>query len=175
MTAERSRSLTIRSAVRADVPLILQFIRGLAEYEKLANECEATEEKLDQSLFGSRPGAEVVIAFQSEAPAGFALFFHNYSTFLAMPGLYLEDLFVDPAHRGYGVGQALLSHLAALAIERGCGRLEWSVLDWNADAIRFYARLGARAMTDWTVYRVTGEALTKLADQGASRAAPEPS
>lgn len=163
MIDPRNTPLTLRSATRADVPLILQFIRGLAEYEKLSHECEATEEKLEQSLFGARPGAEVVIAFQGSAPAGFALFFHSYSTFLAMPGLYLEDLFVDPAHRGRGVGQTLLAHLAALAIERGCGRLEWSVLDWNADAIRFYERLGARGMTDWTVHRVTGDALKKLA------------
>ncbi|MEP6779579.1 MAG: GNAT family N-acetyltransferase [Gemmatimonadaceae bacterium] len=174
MSDHRNTPITIRSANRADVPLILQFIRGLAEYEKLSHECDATEAKLEQSLFGARPGAEVVIAFQGGSPAGFALFFRNYSTFLAMPGLYLEDLFVNPAHRGRGVGQALLAHLAQLAIARGCGRLEWSVLDWNVDAIRFYERLGARGMTDWTVYRVTGEALRKLAEALANDTTMEP-
>ena len=156
-------AIGIRPAVCADVPLILTFIRGLADYEELVHECAATEAQLERTLFGARPVAEVVIAHRGEVPAGFALFFHNYSTFLARPGIYLEDLFVDPAHRGFGVGRALLSHLATLAVERDCGRLEWSVLDWNADAIRFYERLGARAMTEWTVYRVTGDALTQLA------------
>lgn len=155
--------LSIRSATRADVPLILKFIRGLAEYEKLAHECEATEAQLEMTLFGERPFAEVVIAFRENVAAGFALFFHNYSTFLARPGIYLEDLFVDPAERGHGVGRALLAHLARLAIERDCGRFEWSVLDWNEDAIRFYESLGARPMSDWTIYRVTGDALQKLA------------
>ena len=163
MTAGSAHSLQIRSAERADVPLILRFIQGLAEYEKLAHECEATEEQLERTLFGARSVAEVVLAYRDNTPAGFALFFHNYSTFLARPGIYLEDLFVDPAHRGFGVGRALLSHLAALAVQRECGRLEWSVLDWNADAIRFYERLGARAMNEWTVSRVTGDALAKWA------------
>ena len=160
-----SRGLIIRSAERGDVAIILRFIRGLAEYEKLAHECEATEDKLTATLFGERAGAEVLLAFYDDEPAGFALFFHNYSTFLAMSGVYLEDLFVDPAHRSRGVGKALLIHLARLAVERGCGRFEWSVLDWNADAIGFYKRLGARAMSDWTVYRVSGEALASLAAQ----------
>ena len=162
----------IRSAERGDIPLVLQFIRGLAEYEKLAHECEATEEQLERTLFGDRPSAEVVMAFRGDAPAGFALFFHNYSTFLAKPGLYLEDLFVDPTHRGHGVGQSLLAHLASLAVSRGCGRFEWSVLDWNADAIRFYERMGARPMSDWTVYRMTGEALTTLAEQARGHSVP---
>lgn len=161
-------SVSIRSATVADVPLILHFIRGLADYEKLAHECVATEALLQQSLFGERAGAEVVLAFADDTAAGFALFFHNYSTFLAQPGLYLEDLFVDPAFRSRGVGRALLAHLAALAVERGCGRFEWSVLDWNRDAIGFYEKLGARAMSDWSVYRVTGDALTSLAADGAT-------
>ncbi|MEO7362981.1 MAG: GNAT family N-acetyltransferase [Gemmatimonadaceae bacterium] len=155
--------LSIRSATRADVPLILKFIRGLADYEKLAHECEATEAQLEKTLFGERPSAEVVIAYRNHEAAGFALFFHNYSTFLAKPGLYLEDLFVEPSARGHGVGRALLAHLAQLAVQRDCGRFEWSVLDWNADAIRFYESLGARPMNDWTIYRVTGEALNTLA------------
>lgn len=163
MAADATNGLVIRSAKRDDVPLILQFVRGLAEYENLAHECKATEAQLEHTLFGARPVAEVVIAYRDHVAAGFALFFHNYSTFLARPGIYLEDLFVEPAHRGFGVGRALLAHLAALAVERECGRLEWSVLDWNADAIRFYERLGARAMNDWTIYRVTGDALLKLA------------
>lgn len=163
MSSRSTSALEIRSAERRDVPLILRFIQGLAEYEKLAHECQATEAQLERTLFGARPVAEVVLAYRDNAPAGFALFFHNYSTFLARPGIYLEDLFVDPAHRGFGVGRALLSHLASLAVERECGRLEWSVLDWNADAIRFYERLGARAMSDWTIYRVTGDALAELA------------
>lgn len=162
-TNESDLAISVRRAERADVPLILQFIRGLAAYEKLSHECEATGEQLDETLFGARPAAEVVLAHVGGEPAGFALFFANYSTFLARPGIYLEDLFVDPALRGRGVGRALLAHLAAIAVERGAGRLEWSVLDWNADAIRFYERLGARAMSDWTVFRVTGSALQTLA------------
>lgn len=166
--SDRSASgLAIRSATRADIPLILKFIQGLAEYEKLSHECEATEEQLEKTLFGERPAAEVVIAHRANVAAGFALFFHNYSTFLARPGIYLEDLFVDPEQRGHGVGRALLAHLAQLAVERGCGRFEWSVLDWNEDAIRFYEGLGAQPMSDWTIYRVTGEALQKLAASSA--------
>jgi GNAT superfamily N-acetyltransferase len=153
----------IRPAVEADAPLIVRFVRGLAEYERLLHECEATEDRVRDTLFGPRPDAEVLIAEVGGAPAGFALFFHNYSTFLARRGLYLEDLFVLPEHRGAGVGRALLAHLARVAVERDCGRLEWSVLDWNAPAIRFYESLGAAAMDDWTVYRVTGDALRRLA------------
>jgi GNAT superfamily N-acetyltransferase len=155
--------LSLRPATPADVPLILTLIRGLAEYEQLAHECVATEELLRNSLFGPKPDAEVVLAFLDERAAGFALFFHNYSTFLARRGLYLEDLFVFPEFRGRGVGKALLRHLARLAVERGCGRFEWAVLDWNDSAIEFYESLGARPMSDWITYRLTGEALTKLA------------
>jgi GNAT superfamily N-acetyltransferase len=172
MNSPMNNRVTIRRAELGDVSLVLQFIRGLAEYEKLAHECKATEEQLVRTLFGERPSAEVVIAFHDDRPAGFALFFQNYSTFLARPGIYLEDLFVDPSHRGHGVGQALLAHLARVAVERDCGRLEWSVLDWNADAIRFYERLGARAMNEWTVYRVAADALQRLAEQARRDSVP---
>jgi GNAT superfamily N-acetyltransferase len=158
-------AVTIRRAAEADVPLVVRFIRGLAEYERLLHECEATEERVRDTLFGPRPDAEIVIAEVGGEPAGFALFFHNYSTFLARRGLYLEDLFVYPEHRGRGVGRALLAHLARLAVERGCGRFEWSVLDWNEPAIRFYRSLGAVAMDDWTLYRLTGDALHRLAGE----------
>ena len=156
--------LRIRPAAVADVPVILHLIRGLAEYERLLDECVATEDQLRDTLFGDRPQAEVVIAEWEGGPAGFALFFHNYSTFLAQRGLYLEDLFVLPAHRGRGIGRALLVHLAQLAVERGCGRFEWSVLDWNAPAIAFYRALGAEPMDDWTIMRVTGARLATLAN-----------
>ncbi len=159
-------SIRIAPATEDQVPLILDFIRGLAEYEKLAHEVVATEESLRRSLFGPRPDAEVVIACVDGEPAGFALFFHNFSTFVGRRGLYLEDLFVKPAYRGHGVGRRLLQHLARLAVERGCGRFEWWVLDWNAPAIRFYESLGARPMSDWTVYRLTGPALEALAERG---------
>lgn len=155
--------MTIRPATVADVPLILDCIRGLAEYERLPHEVVATEDRLRRTLFGARPAAEVLLAHCGTEPAGFALFFHNYSTFLALPGIYLEDLFVRPEHRGSGIGGQLLAELARLAVDRDCGRLEWSVLDWNEPAIRFYQRLGAVAMDDWTVFRVTGEALLQLA------------
>ena len=152
----------IRPATRADLPLIAQFIRDLAEYEKLVHEVRFDEATLAGHLFGSRPMAEVVIGEVGGEPQGFALFFHNFSTFEGRPGLYLEDLFVRPAARGSGLGRALLAHLAALAVERGCARLEWSVLDWNAPAIGFYEKLGARAMSDWTIMRVDGQALAHL-------------
>ena len=155
-------TLIIRPATRADLPLIAQFIRDLAEYEKLVHEVRFDEATLAGHLFGSRPMAEVVIGEVGGEPQGFALFFHNFSTFEGRPGLYLEDLFVRPAARGSGLGRALLAHLAALAVERGCARLEWSVLDWNAPAIGFYEKLGARAMSDWTIMRVDGEALVDL-------------
>jgi GNAT superfamily N-acetyltransferase len=158
-----SGGVTFRAATRADVPVILQLIRGLAEYERLAHECVATEPALIETLFGPRPQAEVILAYADDRPAGFALFFSNYSTFLAKAGIYLEDLFVFPEFRGRGIGKRLLQHLAQLAVERRCGRLEWSVLDWNVDAIRFYESLGAKAMDEWTVYRVTGSALITLA------------
>ena len=154
--------LTLRTATEADVPLILQFIRDLAEYERLAHACVATEESVRETLFGERPYAEVIIAEHDGAPAGFALFFHNYSTFLARPGIYLEDLYVRPDLRGHGIGKALLARLAAIAVERKCGRLEWAVLNWNESAIQFYRSLGALPQDEWTVYRVTGDALERL-------------
>lgn len=167
MTTNESDStrtpLTLRAATRADVPLIRTLIEGLAEYEKLRHECIATDAQLEITLFGERPYAEVTIAEWNGEAAGFALFFHNYSTFLARPGIYLEDLFVQPTFRGKGIGKSLLIHLAQLAVSRNCGRLEWSVLDWNVDAIGFYTKLGARPNDEWTVYRVAGDALTHLA------------
>ena len=156
-------TLRIRAGEAADVRLIAELIRGLAQYERLADEVTMTEEKLDRALFGPRPYAETLIAESGGKPVGFALFFHNFSTFLAQPGIYLEDLFVLPEHRGEGVGKALLEKLAQLAVERDCGRLEWAVLDWNESAIGFYERLGARPNADWTVYRLTGDSLRALA------------
>lgn len=156
--------IKVRAASEEDAPQILAFIRELADYERLSREVVATEEVLRESLFGERRYAEVVICEHENVPAGFALFFHNFSTFLGRPGIYLEDLYVRPEFRGRGAGRALLAHLARLAKERGCGRLEWWVLDWNEPAIAFYRSLGAEAMEDWTVYRVTGEALERLAE-----------
>lgn len=153
----------IRFATEDDVPVILEFINALAEYEKLSHEAVASEDDLRKTLFGERPYAEVLIAEVESHPAGFALFFHNYSTFLGKPGLYLEDLFVKPDFRGHGLGRALFAELARIAMERDCGRLEWWVLDWNEPAIGFYKSLGAEAMDDWTVYRLTGSALKALA------------
>lgn len=155
--------LTLRSATPHDVPLILELIQGLAEYERMRDACVATDAQLRETLFGDRAYAEVVIAEMDHAAAGFALYFHNYSTFLAQPGIYLEDLFVRPTYRGQGVGRALLQHLAAVAITRNCGRLEWSVLNWNEDAIGFYRKVGAVAQDEWSVYRLTGDALSALA------------
>lgn len=155
----------IRPATPADVPVILAFIRELAEYEHLTHEVVATEELLASALFGPRPEAEVLIACADGEPAGFALFLPNFSTFLARPGLYLEDLFVRPAFRGLGLGKRLLIEVARLAVARGCGRYEWSVLDWNAPSIRFYESLGAEMHADWRRMRVTGEALEKLAQR----------
>ncbi len=152
----------LRPAVVEDVPTLLRFIRALAEYERLLDEVTATEEALRTTLFGPQPRAEVVLAEVGGTPVGFALYFHNYSTFLAKPGLYLEDLFVLPEHRGRGYGKALLIHLARLAVERGCGRFEWSVLDWNEPSIQFYKSLGAVPMSDWSIFRVTGAALERL-------------
>lgn len=148
------------------MPLILALIRELADYERLSHEVSATEEVLRSSLFGERPVAEVLIGESDSRPAAFALFFHNFSTFLGRPGIYLEDLYVRPEFRGRGIGKAMLARLARLAKERGCGRLEWWVLDWNEQAIEFYESLGAIAMDDWTVYRVTGSALDDLAARG---------
>ena len=156
------RNVTLRAATIDDVPVILRCIRGLAEYERLAHECMATEELVRESLFGESPAAQVVLAFADDEPAGFALWFRNYSTFLARPGIYLEDLFVFPAFRGLGIGRRLLTHLAQIAVSRRYGRLEWAVLYWNANAIRFYESLGAVPMSDWTTYRVSGAALATL-------------
>jgi GNAT superfamily N-acetyltransferase len=158
-----TQTFTIASATERDVPTILQMIRALAEYEKLSHAVTATEDRLRRTLFGPNPAAEVLMAHAGTQPAGFALFFHNYSTFLGQRGVYLEDLFVVPEWRGHGLGRQLLSRLAAIAIERDCGRLEWSVLDWNAPAIGFYRKLGAVPMDDWTIFRVTGESLQRLA------------
>ncbi|HKW08096.1 MAG TPA: GNAT family N-acetyltransferase [Candidatus Dormibacteraeota bacterium] len=163
-------TVRLRPGELEDVPLIAELIRGLARYEKLEHEVVMTEEKLTDSLFGERRYAETIIAEDDGKPVGFALFFHNYSTFLAQPGIYLEDLFVLPEHRGGGVGRLLLERLAQLAVERGCGRLEWAVLDWNVDAIRFYERLGAKPNSEWTIYRLTGESLHRVAAPGARRA-----
>lgn len=148
--------------------MILRCIRGLAEFERLGHEVQATEDDVRESLFGARPAAEVVIAWAGDEPAGFALFFHNYSTFVARRGLYLEDLFVLPEYRGQGLGRRLLAHLARVAVDRRCGRFEWAVLDWNENAIAVYRRIGAQPMDDWTVYRLTGEALTTLAREAAT-------
>jgi len=158
-------TVQIRFAERADVPLILRLIKALSVYEKLEDKVVATEEKVDRALFGPRPYAEAIIAELDGETVGFALFFHNFSTFLAQPGIYLEDLFVEPQHRGAGVGRALLERLASIAVERDCGRLEWAVLDWNKDAIGFYERLGATPNDEWTVYRLTGAALRALAGE----------
>ena len=155
----------LRAATRDDVPLIVALIRELAEYERLAHEAVATEAMLEQHLFRAVPRAEVLIAALDGTPVGFALFFHNYSTFTGRPGLYLEDLYVRPAARGAGIGRRLMAHLARIAIERGCARFEWAVLDWNVDAIRFYRSIGAVGMVDWRVQRVSGEALTRLAQE----------
>ena len=155
--------LTLRPGRADDAPLVLALVRELAEYERAPEACHATEAALRDTLFGAAPQAEVVVAEWDGAPAGFALFFHNYSTWEARRGLYLEDLFVRPAFRGRGVGRALLEHLARVAVARGCGRFEWSVLDWNEPAIGFYRALGARPMNEWTVMRVDGDALRTLA------------
>ena len=159
-------TISIRPATAADLPLIAQLIRDLAEYERLAHEVRFDDAVLAAKLFGPRPYAEVVIGELDGAPQGFALFFHNFSTFEGRPGIYLEDLFVRPEARGSGLGKALLSHLAALAVERDCARLEWSVLDWNEPAIGFYKKLGARFMDEWTVMRVDGAALNQLGAAG---------
>jgi GNAT superfamily N-acetyltransferase len=160
-TTNRS-TFEIRSATDADVPTILTFIRKLAAYERLSQEVVATEALLRETLFGDRRTAEVAVGYLEDLPIGFVLYFHNYSTFLGRPGLYIEDLFVDEIYRRRGYGRKLLLHVARLAHERGCGRLEWSVLDWNEPAINFYKKLGAIPMCEWTVFRVTGKSLDKL-------------
>lgn len=158
-------TLQIRFAERSDVAVIAELIRGLARYEKLEHEVTMTAERLESSLFGPRPYAETLLAEEEGEAVGFALFFHNYSTFLGKPGIYLEDLFVVPEQRGSGIGRALLERLARIAVERDCGRLEWAVLDWNRDAIAFYERLGAKPNSEWTVYRLAGEPLHALAGE----------
>ncbi len=157
--------LKIKPATEHDVPLILAFIKELAAFEKLSNKVVATEKMLQDTLFCENPYAEVIIAYLDNKPVGFALFFHNFSTFLGQPGIYLEDLFVNSEARGHGIGKKMLAFLAALAKERKCGRLEWSVLDWNEKAIKFYKSMGAEPMDEWTVYRVTDKALDDLASQ----------
>lgn len=158
-------TLSIREATKDDIDLIFRFICDLAEYERLRHEVYADVEVLGQYLFGQRPMAEVLIGEIDGAPKGFALFFHNFSTFEGKPGLYLEDLFVDPESRGSGLGKALLSRLARTALDRGCARFEWAVLDWNEPAIAFYRSIGARPMDEWTVQRLDGDALRRLAEQ----------
>ena len=155
---------TIRPATVADVPIILELIRALAEYERAPNDVVATEQVLQETLFGKNPAAEVLLLFENEVAAGFALFFHNFSTWIGRPGLYLEDLFVRPEHRGKGYGRALLIELAKIARERNCGRMEWAVLDWNEPAIEFYRKLDAKPMNEWTVFRLTRDEIAKLAD-----------
>lgn len=173
MAARRMRTTRLRAAVPADVPLLVALVRELAEYERAPDAVEATEALLADALFGPRPAAEAVVAEVDDGggttAAGFALFFHNFSTWKGRRGLYLEDLFVRPAYRGRGIGGALLRHLAGVAVARGCARFEWSVLDWNERAIGFYRALGARPMDEWTVMRVDGEALARLG--GAAGAA----
>ena len=160
----KTENFAIRPATAADVPIILELIRALATYERAPNEVTATEDGLSKVLFGEKPAAEVLLAFENETAVGFAVFFHNFSTWLGRPGLYLEDLFVKPQHRGKGYGRALLIHLAKIARERGCGRMEWAVLDWNEPAIKFYRQLGAKPMDEWTVFRLTRDGIAKLAD-----------
>ncbi len=164
MTIKINDNLDIRQAVKEDVPVILQFIKDIAEYEKLPHEVEADEKTLTETLFGERSYAEVLIAEYDGLPAGQALFFHNFSTFVGRPGIYLEDLYVKPELRGKGIGKALLLQLVKLAKERNCGRVEWSVLNWNKPAIRFYESLGAVPMSGWTVYRLTEDVIKKLSN-----------
>ena len=164
----------IRPACLEDVPIILQLIRDLATYERAPEEVIATEEQLVDVLFGKRPAAEVLLAFEGNSPVGFALFFHNFSTWLGRPGLYLEDLFVKPEKRGKGYGRALLVELAKIARDRGCGRMEWAVLDWNEPAIKFYRTLGAKPMDEWTVFRLTHDGIAKLANAADTAATTKP-
>ena len=158
-------TISIRPATPNDVPTVAFLIRALSQYEKLEHEVTMTEDRLRATMFGPRPYAEALLAEDDGKPVGFALFFHNYSTFLAQPGLYLEDLYVPESHRGKGIGKSLLVQLAKIAVERNCGRLEWAVLDWNVDAIGFYKKLGAKPNSEWTVYRLTGDSLNSLAGQ----------
>lgn len=166
------RAFRIVQATPSDVPAILDMIHGLAAYERLSQFCTSSEGDLADALFGAHPAAEVVLGLENAEPAAFALFFYNFSTFLGRKGLYLEDLFVRPPFRGRGYGRALLVHLARLAVERGCGRFEWAVLDWNEQAIGFYRSLGATILPDWRITRVTGDALVALASESARDATP---
>jgi GNAT superfamily N-acetyltransferase len=160
----KTENFLIRPATSGDVPVILELIRALATYERAPNDVTATENGLVEVLFDEKPSAEVLLAFENETAVGFAVFFHNFSTWLGRPGLYLEDLFVRPEHRGKGYGRALLIYLAKIARERGCGRMEWAVLDWNKPAIEFYRKLGAKPLDEWTVFRLTRDGIAKLAD-----------
>jgi GNAT superfamily N-acetyltransferase len=159
-----ARNFIIRRATVADVPVILELIQALATYERAPNEVSATPEILRETLFGEKPAAEVLLLFEKETAAGFAVYFHNFSTWLGRPGVYLEDLFVRPEHRGKGYGRALLVELAKIARDRNCGRMEWAVLDWNEPAIQFYRKLGAKPMDEWTVFRLTRDGIAALAD-----------
>ena len=167
-------SIRVEKATPNDVPLILELIRGLAEYERLSRDVEATEDRVREALFGARPDAEVILARDGDRPAGFALFFHTFSTFLGRRGLYLEDLFVKPEFRGRGIGKRLMVELARISIDRGCGRFEWTVLDWNEPAIGFYKRLGAKMLNQWVICRVDGDALPRLAAQMVGDASASP-
>ena len=167
MTFNDMEKLQIRSATDADVPIILSLIRELAEYEREPNAVVASEAGLREVLFGAKPSAEVLLGLEEGEPVGFAVFFHNFSTWLGRPGLYLEDLFVRPEKRGKGYGRAFLERLAQIAKERGCGRMEWAVLDWNEPAIQFYRKLGAQPMDEWTVFRLTGDGIAKLANSAS--------
>ena len=168
MSANTDDAITIRPASRDEVPLVLEFIRELARYERLEHEVSATDAQLREALFGERRHAEVVLACRAGEPVGFALFFHHFSTFNGRPGIYLEDLFVRPEARGQGIGKRLLAYLARLAVERRCARLEWAVLDWNEPSIGFYRSLGAVPMDEWTTFRLTGDALALLAGSAAA-------
>ena len=160
----KTQNFRIRPAMIADVPIILELIRALATYERAPNEVTATESGLTEVLFGEKPAAEVLLAFEDQTAVGFAVFFYNFSTWLGRPGLYLEDLFVRPEDRGKGYGRALLIELAKIARDRGCGRMEWAVLDWNEPAIKFYEKLDAKPMHEWTVFRLTRDEIANLAD-----------
>ena len=162
----KTKNFTIRAATIVDVPIILELIRALATYERAPNEVKATEDQLVDVLFGKKPAAEVLLAFEDDAPIGFAVFFHNFSTWLGRPGLYLEDLFIKPEHRGKGYGRALLVHLGKIAHERGCGRMEWAVLNWNEPAVEFYKKLGAKPLDEWKIFRLNREGIARLAEAG---------
>ena len=158
-----SNALRIEPATERDIPLILEFVQGLAEYEKHLDRVEATEDRIRKTLFGAEPAAQVVFAYDNDTPVGYAIFFYTYSSFVALPGIYLEDLFVKPEARGKSVGRELLRYLARVAKEKGCSRIEWAVLNWNEPAIGFYKKLGAVPMDEWDVYRLSGTELDRLA------------